>query len=209
MKINKYSGIGIIIILIMIFTSCNNQNTSVKSEGNAQDSAAAKQPKASTGLSIYQLEGNWLTQDNKTITLSNLKGKVQIMAMIFTHCRYACPRIVNDMKDIENELPINRRGKVGFTLVSFDAARDTVGRLKEFANEMSLDSNWTLLHGNDKQIRTLSMLLDVNYEKLANGDFNHTSVINILDENGVIVHRHEGLEMDAKEMGQKVTSFVK
>ena len=45
--------------------------------------------------------------------------------MFFTHCEYACPIIVNDMRKLQAALPEDVRGKVDFLLVSFDAKRDT------------------------------------------------------------------------------------
>ena len=48
--------------------------------------------------SIYRLPGKWTDQHNHNLELNQLKGKVQVIAMIFTHCAYACPRIVQDMK---------------------------------------------------------------------------------------------------------------
>lgn len=58
-----------------------------------------------------------------------------------------------------------------FVLVSFDSDRDHTKELKEFAKEMKLGKNWLILHGNDEDVRELSMLLDVKYKKQPNGDF--------------------------------------
>lgn len=186
----------------LILNACNERNRELIQNQSKKDSTATFNNH--TGLSIYQQEGEWVTQNNDTITLNDLRGKVQVIAMVFTHCRLACPKIVNDMQKIDQQLPANIKGKVGFTLVSFDVERDTIGQLKAFAKDMGLDSSWILLHGDEQELRKLSMLLDVNYEKLQNGDFGHTNVISILDPNGVIVHRHEGLEMDARAMVDKV-----
>ena len=191
---------------VLLLAACKDKNTVPEKTVNKSDSAVVNKR---DGLSIYQLDGKWVTQNNKTITLSDLKGKVQVIAMIFTHCRYACPKIVDDIQEIEAQIPVNMKGKVGYTLVTFDVDRDSVGQLKAFAKDEGLDSNWRLLRGDEEEVRELSMLLDVNYEKLENGDFNHTSVITILDENGVKIHRHEGLEMDAKEMANRVVAAVK
>ncbi|MEO5968122.1 MAG: SCO family protein, partial [Ferruginibacter sp.] len=51
--------------------------------------------------SIYQLTDTFTTQDNKSITLSTFSGKPTVVAMVFTHCPYACPRITSDMVDLE------------------------------------------------------------------------------------------------------------
>ena len=129
--------------------------------------------------------------------------------MIFTNCKYACPRNIGNIQDIENGLPVNIKNQIRYTLVSFDVDRDTVARLKQFAHDMALDSNWTLLSGDEEEVRELSMLLDVNFEKVENGDFNHTVIITILDQNGIIVYRHEGLAIEPREEIQKIVSIAK
>jgi protein SCO1/2 len=173
-----------------------------------QQQADTTKAKANLAMSIYQLEGTWTTQENKAITLNDMKGKVQVVSMIFTHCKYACPRTVDNLQKIERNLPAELKDKIGFTLVSFDTQRDTVSRLKQFMREMDIDNNWILLHGNDEQVRELSMLLNVNYEKMENGDFNHNVVISVLDKNGVVVQQYVGLEQDTKAIADKISSLA-
>ena len=205
MKNILHIAIGLFCITCMLY-SCTSKNASIPQLQQKADTAKVKPNPA---MSIYQLEGTWTTQDNKAITLSALKGKVQIVSMIFTHCKYACPRTIDNLQKIEKNVPAELREKIGFTLVSFDTERDTVGRLKQFMREMDINSNWTLLHGNDEEIRELSMLLNVNYEKMQNGDFNHNVVISVLDKYGVVVQHYEGLEQDTKAMAEKIAALVK
>ena len=51
-----------------------------------------------------------------------------------------------------------------------------------------------LLQGSSDQVRELSMVLNVRYQKLSGGNFNHSSDIFILDQNGNIVQSLEGLD---------------
>jgi len=144
--------------------------------------------------SIYQLPGTWRNQFDRPVSLDQLKGKVQVVAMVFTHCGYACPRIVEDIKAIEDSLPRSERGNVGYVLVSFDSRRDNPARLGQFAAGHELDDHWQLLHGEPGQVRELSMLLNVKYQETTGGNFNHSNVICILDKEGVIRQSIEGLD---------------
>jgi protein SCO1/2 len=58
---------------------------------------------------------------------------------------------------------------------------------------MGLNSNWILLHGNKETVRTLSVLLNVQFEKDADGNFSHSNLISILDKKGVLQYQKEGL----------------
>ncbi|HQW43713.1 MAG: SCO family protein [Saprospiraceae bacterium] len=146
--------------------------------------------------SIFQLKDSFQTQENTPFTLSFLKGTPTVVGMIFTHCTYACPRLTADIKNIADSL---KGQKVNFVLVSFDTKRDNPTRLKLFAHEMGLNTNWILLHGSEETVRTLSVLLHVQYEEDAEGNFSHSNLISVLDKYGVLQYQKEGLEADHSE----------
>jgi protein SCO1/2 len=148
--------------------------------------------------SIYQLPDTFETQDNKKITLSSFAGKPTVVGMIFTHCTYACPRLTADIKDIEDKIK-SEKGDVNYLLISFDSERDLPDQLKKFANDHDLDKNWTLLHGSENAVRTLSVLLNVQFQKDAEGNFSHSNIISVLDKNGVLVFQKEGIDADPTE----------
>lgn len=172
---------------------------------NRRDEATGGQVNETTteGLpetSVYQLGGQWHNQNNDTIQLGSLQGRIPVMAMIFTHCEFACPRIIADMKKIEKQLPPGKAEEVVFALVSFDTERDQPARLKEFAERMDLGENWLLLHGNAEEVRMLSMLLEVKYQKQAGNTFAHSNQLTLLDRRGVITAQVEGLGIDVSPL---------
>ena len=184
-------------LFTVVLFSCSNVNNQPAFTGEIPKSNTAPVGTLSSG-SIYQLTDSFQTQDDKTVTLSSFKGKPTVIAMIFTHCTYACPRLTGDIKNIEEKLK-DENGKVNFVLVSFDADRDLPDTLKKYANSMGLDANWTLLHGDENVVRTLSVLLNVQFAKDAEGNFSHSNIISVLDKNGVLVFQKEGLDADHTE----------
>lgn len=157
--------------------------------------------------SLYQLEGNWVTQNGDTIRLGQLQGKIPVMAMVFTSCTFACPKIVDDIKTIKQQVSAEKRDKMVYVLITFDTERDTPERLKEFAKTMQLDDQWLLLHGEDDEVREMSMLLNVKYKKQPNGDFAHSNEITLLDTEGTIVTQVEGLGKDQKAIIDKIETL--
>ncbi|HEU5364160.1 MAG TPA: SCO family protein [Hanamia sp.] len=149
--------------------------------------------------SIYQLTDTFQTQNDKKVVLSSFEGKPTVVGMIFTHCTYACPRLAADIKNIEEKLKSDN-GKVNYLLVSFDSQRDLPEQLQKFASAHQLDKNFTLLHGDENAVRTLSVLLNVQFEKDAEGNFSHSNIISVLDKNGVLVFQKEGLDADPAEI---------
>jgi protein SCO1/2 len=188
-------------ILFIFFATvvfgCSDSSSKSAFVGELPKSAAAPVGTISSE-SIYQLPDTFETQDNKKITLSSFAGKPTVVGMIFTHCTYACPRLTADIKGIEGKIK-SKNGGVNYLLISFDSERDLPDQLKKFANDHALDENWTLLHGNENAVRTLSVLLNVQFQKDAEGNFSHSNIISVLDKNGVLVFQKEGIDADPTE----------
>lgn len=143
--------------------------------------------------SIYMLTDSFQTQNNEKIILKQFAGKPTVIGMIFTHCDYACPRLTADIKNI-NKVLNAEEGKVNYVLISFDTERDTPDVLKKYADNLRLGNDYTLLHGSEEAVRTLSILLNVQFQKDAEGNFSHSNIISVLDKEGLLVSQKEGLE---------------
>jgi len=187
--------------LLWLGTGCSGKGSRGAESDGGNQTRSEHSRVAGGGLpetSIYQFQGSWHTQENDTIQLQTLRGKIPVVAMVFTHCEFACPRIITDMKKIRKELPPDKADEVIFVLVSFDSERDHPARLKEYARQVKLDDKWLLLHGSEENVRMLSLLLDVNYQKQTGGTFAHSNVITLLNREGEIVTQVDGLGMDAR-----------
>ncbi len=146
---------------------------------------------------LYLLDSKWTSDVGREITLGALRGRPQIVAMFFTHCEYACPILVGELKSIESRLPPEVLGKVDFLLVSIDSKRDTPTELAAFRKKRNLvRDRWTLLRGATDDVRELAALLGVNYTEDACGQFAHTNLITLLNAEGEIVFQHAGLKQD-------------
>ena len=147
-----------------------------------------------TDKSLYRLESVWTSDVGTETKLEVLKGRPQVLAMFFSHCEYACPILLHDMKRIEAALPESLKGQVDFVLVSFDTERDTPVALKAFREKEKLPAkNWSLFTGQPDDVRELAALLGVNYQKDAKGQFAHSNLITILNADGEIAYQLQGL----------------
>lgn len=149
--------------------------------------------------SVYDLDSEWWNQHGEREPLGSLAGRVQVVAMVYTHCAYTCPQMLMDMKRIEAR--IGDPAGLGFVLVSIDPERDTPGRLQHFAEATHLDpAAWTLLSGSDDEILELATLLGIKYRAEAGGEFSHSNTLLVLNPAGEIVHRQLGLGEDLAPM---------
>lgn len=155
---------------------------------------------APTDHSIYNLNSVWVDQHGDERRLASLGGRAQVVAMVYTNCTFACPRLLADMKRIEARIDPEHLGDVGFVLISIDPDRDTPERLREFATGARLDpERWTLLHGGEFEIREVAALLGVKYRRTSETDFAHSNVITVLNPAGEVVHRQTGFGSDPVE----------
>lgn len=163
-----------------------------------------------TDQSLYQVESPWTTDGQKQIRLGDLAGKPQVVLMFFSRCTIACPILLNDLKRISAALTPEQRARVGFTLVSFDTARDTPAALAEYRQAWNLPvENWTLLSGRPDDVRELAALLGVKYKQDADGQFAHSNVITMLDARGEIAFQQTGLDSDPQEIVHRIEQLVR
>jgi len=161
------------------------------SGSHASAATASAAAPASDRYSVYGLDAVWRDQRGVARQLSSLRGRPQVVAMIYTHCSTTCPFTVAEMKRIERESPRD----AGFVLVSLDPARDDPARLAEFARERGLDPNrWTLLDGSDDAVRELATVLGVRYRRLSPEELAHSNALTLLDADGVVAWQHAGLD---------------
>ena len=178
---------------------------------NAIPACCAKAEPAATfsDKSLYQTESKWTTDSGKEIKLAALKGRPQVVVMFFASCQYACPILVHDMTRIEAALQPELRGKVGFTLVSFDTRRDTPEALAKFRETRNLSAaNWTLLHGGSDDVLELAALLGVKYKEDASGQFAHSNIITVLNAEGEIVQQLVGLGQEIQPVVQQLEKLL-
>ncbi len=155
--------------------------------------------------SIFNLTTAWRTEEAKEIRMNDLKGKVLVVVMIYTSCKVACPRLVADMRNIERQIPEDKKSDVQFVLVSIDPKEDTPERLKSFAIKNNMDDeNWTFLQGDENSVREFSNVLSVKYKEIAPMDFSHSNIISVFNRQGELVHQQEGLGVDSKEIIDKI-----
>lgn len=158
--------------------------------------------------SIYQLTGTWLDQDGNKLTLSNFRGKKQMLSLIYTHCLHTCPTIVSTMQSIENKLSESEKQNVGLILVSLTPDSDTPEVMREFALSRQLNMhNWSLLTGSAEDVRSLAMVLDVKYQNVKDNEVNHSNLITGLDNEGRIKFQEIGVMSNAAIAVEKLRTF--
>lgn len=156
MKFNSLKN-SLLCVSILLLWACSCGSKKKTSEGSTFSE-----------MSIYHLPAVWETHEGTSIALSDLKGKILIITMIYTSCQAACPRLVADMKAIKKALDPPDWSRTRFIFVSIDPQTDTPERLYKFAAQNDLlDAPWLFLRGSVAQTRTFSNILAVKYKQIS------------------------------------------
>ena len=154
--------------------------------------AAGPAAKALPRDSVYQLALPLTDQAGRTADWRGLRGKPRVVSMFYTSCQFICPLIVESGKAVERQLTPAQQKKLGVVLISMDPARDDPAALKKVAEQRKLDTTrWTLASPPADEVRAVAGVLGIRSRLLADGEFNHSSALILVDANGRILARTE------------------
>ncbi len=107
-------------------------------------------------------------QAGRAFPLSQTRGKVVVMGIIFTNCPDICPLITARMKQIQQRVQTaGVSNQVELVSFSVDPERDSPAVLKQFGTIYQIDwANWVLLTGSADQVQTLVNGLKVYVERV-------------------------------------------
>jgi protein SCO1/2 len=155
------------------------------------------------GNSIYQNSVSMVDQDGHTFKLAERRGQPMLVSMFYNSCQFVCPMLIDTLGGTEKELTSEERARMSVMLITFDPARDDVKTLKSISDKRALDpTHWTLARTDAASVRKIAATLGIQYRLLADGEYNHTTVLVLLDAEGRIVGR-------TKKIGMVDPDFVK
>jgi protein SCO1 len=147
--------------------------------------------------SVYQLDVMLIDQDGRAThwrDAANPSTGPRIVGMFYSRCDYVCPMLFEAVKNIEAGLPAEARQRLQVGLISLDSARDDVAALKKTAEQRAGDpARWRLYRTQATDTRKLAGVLGVQYRQLSNGEFNHSTLMILLDAQGVELARTENI----------------
>lgn len=190
----------IIFALISIFS----QASSLHGE-HSHHGAEMKASSPVSGSSIAQLGSKWKNQKGESFKMLDLRGKPRLVVMIFTRCETACPLIVEDLKEIAQEIEVKHSAKLDVSLFSLDSFRETPESLAAFSAKRKLPPHWQLLTTSDAgAVAELAATLGVKYKRLPDGNFIHSNTIYFLNREGEVVTQKDGIKSAREEFMKRI-----
>ena len=139
---------------------------------------------------------HFTNQLGREASLDDLKGKIIVVNFFFTSCPTICPGLARNMKRLQDSY-IKNDSIVQFLSVSIDPLRDSVPRLRAFADKYKANhDSWWFVTGDKKEIYDFALkemkasVADVG----ADTAFPHTENFFLLDTNRVIRGWYNGFD---------------
>jgi protein SCO1/2 len=186
------SGIAITIaIILLILAGCSEPR-------NEEDRAA--------DFSLENLEG-------ETVTLADTEGQVRLVYFYFSSCADVCLPTTHLLSKVQEQL--KEEGvfgeKAAIFSITFDPARDTQERLKEFSSAYNADpTGWHFLRGEEQYSRDLALKYGVSAVDVGDGQFAHQNVIFLIDADGYRVKYYNAndIELEAADIVKDVKELI-
>jgi protein SCO1/2 len=164
--------------------------------------AAAPQPAfdydaalASSQAAIGTRLGNhrFITSDERTIALTELRGMPLVVSMIYTSCHQICPMTTQHLASVVDKAHATLGDDTfNVALVGFDTAFDNPEAMRYFAERQGVDGEgWYSLSADATTIAALSRDLGFQFSPASHG-FDHLIQASIVDAQGVVYRQVYG-----------------
>lgn len=148
-------------------------------------------------------------QDERRLSLGDLRGKVVVLTFIYTTCADTCPLLTAKMAGLQPRLGPDFARRVFFVSVTVDPERDTPAILKGYgAAHGARFDGWAFLTGPPAEIREVAKRYGIFYKKTARGDVDHTFLTSVIDARGLLRVQYMGVRFEPTELLNDVRSLV-
>jgi protein SCO1/2 len=140
-------------------------------------------------------------QLGKKVSLDDLHGRILVIDFFFTHCPTICPGLARSMKRLQDSF-VKNDSIVHFISISVDPQRDSVPRLREFADRFNVNHDtWWFVTGDKKEIYdfALNELKAGLADKEVDTAFIHTENFFVLDSNRIVRGWYNGFDSVKQE----------
>ena len=166
--------------LLLVLTLC-----SAAGPASAVEQAVSANPT----LSVIARAPDFAMRDpsGEQVNLSNYRGRVVLLAFVFTTCPNVCPLISQQMAFLQGQL--KREGLFGsktvMLSVTVDPKTDTAEVLQKYAKTFSADSaGWRFLREDPPKLESVLKAYDEWTKLLPKGEIDHPARVYLIDQAG-------------------------
>ncbi len=161
----KRSTWPVIILVAVVLGGLGYVLGSILSAGGAGARAVAeKGPGSVYDQPVPVTDFTLIDQKGQPFTFSSTKGKIVVMAFLYTHCGDVCPYLALKMKIALEQLGEDAK-KVELVAIDTDPERDTVPVLAAYSKDLDLYDTWHIVTGSTGQMKKVYQDLKITVLK--------------------------------------------
>lgn len=142
-----------------------------------------------------------IDQDGKTFQFKNLRGKIVVVAFVYTTCPDVCPLITAALRQVQTHLSNQERKNSYLLTVTTDPEIDSPKVLTGYAKRYGAElSGWSFLTGDQATLKSVWKNFGVGVKRKARGLVDHTPLTAIVDRHGVLRFAYIGPSPDVKSV---------
>ena len=150
-----------------------------------------------------------IDQGNRAFRFKGLSRRVVLIEFAYTTCPDVCPLITAAMRRIQADLSDTEQQAVYLLTVTTDPEVDEPKVLLAYAKRYGADlSNWAFLTGDAASLGKVWKNFGVKVEKKARGLVDHTALIALVDQDGVMRFAYHGTSPDPTVVLRDVRSLL-
>jgi len=162
------------------------------------------------GETVYHTisDFEFMDQDSNLINNATFKDKIYVVDFFFTHCPTICPKVKQQMIRIYDKFEDDDR--VELISHTIDQPRDTIPRLKVYANRLEVSSDkWHFVTGDKEKIYSMAKeyFITAREDDDAPGGYDHSGTLIVVDKNRHV--RAFGNGVDEEEVTRLIGDIEK
>jgi len=174
-------------IIAGLLLSCSNENGKLPVLGNRD---------VIDGKTVYHKisDFKFIDQDSNIITNSTFQDKIYVVDVFFTSCQTICPKVKKQMLRIYDKY--QKDDRVSLISHSIDTRRDSVPKLKDYANKLEIESKkWHLVTGDKEKIYDMAdeYFIAAAEDPTLEDGYDHSGTIILVDQNRMVRAHADGL----------------
>ncbi|HHS95029.1 MAG TPA: SCO family protein [Phaeodactylibacter sp.] len=127
----------------------------------------------------------FVDQDSQIVNNATFKDKIYVVEFFFTSCKTICPKVAQQMLRIHDRF--KDHDEVVLLAHTIDPKRDTVGRLKWYAEKLGIQNadKWHFVTGDKEKLYDMAdeYFIVAKEDADADGGFDHSPTIILVDKN--------------------------
>jgi protein SCO1/2 len=157
-------------------------------------------------------EFEYVNQDNEPFGSKQLEGEYWLANMIFTFCPSVCPTMTPNMQRLQAAMQ-EKGVEMSFVSFTVDPDRDTPEHLKSYGTNVGADlESWQFLTG--YSVDEIAEFSSESFKAIVqhvedSEDIMHSTSFFLVDPNGFVIRKYDGLQSDQKSIIKDLEETVK